>query len=142
VIARSAALSLRLLRLGGRRAMTRASPAGIGIVVGTALLAVALGAVHGWDARDDRAGWRTGDVAAGAGAPVALLRTTVDAAAGRVVHRVDVAAVAPGAPAPPGAAEDPGPGRDVVLARARRARPRAPAGPARRPVPGTGRSDR
>jgi hypothetical protein len=104
------ALSLRLLRLGGRRAVASAALVGVGIAMGTALLAVALGAVHGWDAREDRAGWRTGDMGAAAGAPVALLRTTLDAAAGRVVHRVDVAAIAPGAPAPPGLPRIPAPG--------------------------------
>jgi hypothetical protein len=101
---------MRLLRLGGRRAVAAASLVGIGIAMGTALLAVALGAVHGWDAREERAGWRTGDVVAESGAPVALLRTSLDAAAGRVVHRVDVAAVAPGAPAPPGLPRIPTPG--------------------------------
>ena len=110
MIARTAALSMRLLRLGGRRAVAAASLVGIGIAMGTALLAVALGAVHGWDAREERAGWRTGDVVAESGAPVALLRTSLDAAAGRVVHRVDVAAVAPGAPAPPGLPRIPAPG--------------------------------
>ena len=103
-------LSARLLRLGGRRAVTSAALVGIGIAMGTALLAVAIGAVHGWDARGERAGWRTGDVVAGTGAPAALLRTTLDAAAGQVVHRVDVAAVAPGAPAPPGLPRIPAPG--------------------------------
>jgi hypothetical protein len=104
------ALSMRLLRFGGRRAVASAALVGIGIAMGTALLAVALGAVHGWDAREERAGWRTGDVAAGAGAPVALLRTTLDAAAGRVVQRVDVAALTPNAPAPPGLPRIPEPG--------------------------------
>ncbi|QYN35375.1 hypothetical protein K1T35_44895 [Pseudonocardia sp. DSM 110487] len=108
-------LSIRLLRLGGRRAVASAALVGIGITMGTALLAVALGAVHGWDAREDRAGWRTGDIVAGTGAPVALLRTDLDAAAGRVVHRVDVAAVAPGAVpreggVPPGLPRIPAPG--------------------------------
>ena len=67
MIAGTAAMSLRLLRLGGRRAGTSAALVGVGIAVGTALLAVALGGVHGWDAREDRAGWRTGDIVAGAG---------------------------------------------------------------------------
>jgi hypothetical protein len=110
VIVRTAALSLWLLRRGGRRAATSAALVGIGIAVGTALLAVALGAVHGWDARDARAGWRTGEVAATGGEPVALLRTSLDAAAGRVVHRVDVAAVRPGAAPPPGLPRIPAPG--------------------------------
>jgi FtsX-like permease family protein len=101
---------MRLLRLGGRRAVASAALVGVGMAMGTALLAVAIGAVHGWDAREDRVGRRTGDVVAGAGAPVALMRTTRDAAAGRAVHRVDVAAVDPGAPAPPGLPRIPAPG--------------------------------
>lgn len=110
MIASTTALSLRLLRLGGRRAATSAALVGIGIAIGTALLAVALGAVHGWDAREDRAGWRSEDVVAAAGTPVALVRTSVDSAAGQVVHRVDVAAVVPDAPAPPGLLRMPAPG--------------------------------
>lgn len=110
MITSTTALSVRLLRLGGRRAAASAALVGIGIAIGTALLAVALGAVHGWDAREDRAGWRSGDVAAAAGTPVALVRTSLDAAAGQVVHRVDVAAVVPDAPAPPGLLRMPAPG--------------------------------
>jgi hypothetical protein len=109
VILRTAALSLRLLRLGGRRAATSAALVGIGIAVGTALLAVALGAVHGWDAREARAGWRTEQPVPATGEPMALLATGTDAAAGRPVHRVDIAALRPGA-APPGLPRIPGPG--------------------------------
>ncbi|OZM82596.1 FtsX-like permease family protein [Pseudonocardia sp. MH-G8] len=105
----TAALSLRLLRLGGRRAAASAALIGIGITVGTALLAVALGAVHGWDAREARAGWRTEQPVRASGAPVAMVGTSTDAAAGRPLQRVDIAGLAP-TPPPPGLPRVPGPG--------------------------------
>jgi hypothetical protein len=105
----TAALSLRLLRLGGRRAATSAALIGIGITVGTALLAVALGAVHGWDAREARAGWRTEQPVPATTAPVAVVATSTDAVAGRPLHRVDIAGTAPTAP-PPGLPRVPAPG--------------------------------
>jgi hypothetical protein len=109
VILPTAALSLRLLRLGGRRAATSVGLIGIGIAVGTALLAVALGAVHGWDAREARAGWRVDQLVASTGAPVAAVATSTDAVAGRPLHRVDIAALAPTTP-PPGMPRMPEPG--------------------------------
>jgi hypothetical protein len=109
VILRTAALSLRLLRLGGRRAATSAALVGIGIAVGTALLAVALGAVHGWDAREARAGWRTAQPVPAAGAAVAVIATSTDAVADRPLHRIDIAGLAPTAP-PPGLPRVPEPG--------------------------------
>ncbi|MCO1660294.1 FtsX-like permease family protein [Pseudonocardia humida] len=107
-------MSLRLLRLGGRRAWTAAGLMGAGVAVGTLLLAVAVGALHGWDARESRTGWRpaaqgpgTTDVPASA---VALVRTTGDRVAGQPLQVVDVAAVRPDAPAPPGLPRVPAPG--------------------------------
>jgi FtsX-like permease family len=106
------ALAMRLLRLGGRRAWTAAGLVGAGVAVGTTLLAVTLGALHGWDARESRAGWRADDpVPAAAGvAPVAALRVTTDVVAGRPLHRVDVADARPGAAPPPGLPRMPAPG--------------------------------
>ncbi|OLT13346.1 hypothetical protein BJF78_03000 [Pseudonocardia sp. CNS-139] len=100
----TAALSLRLLRLGGRRAVTSAALVGTGIAVGTMLLAVAFGALHGWDARDARTGWRA--------EPSAQVSVIPDAVAGRPMERVEVAA-APDAPAPPGLPRTPAPGEVV-----------------------------
>ncbi|WP_214403302.1 FtsX-like permease family protein [Pseudonocardia lacus] len=110
-------LSLRLLRLGGRRAWTAAGLMGAGVAVGTLLLAVAVGALHGWDARESRTGWRpaaqgpeTTDVPASA---VALVRTTSDRVAGQPLQVVDVAAVGTGtgpADVPPGLPHVPAPG--------------------------------
>lgn len=108
MIARTVGLSLHLLRAGGRRAVASAALAGAGIAIGTVLLSVALGLVHGWDARETRTGWRTGPLVAAD--PVALVRTTTDAVAGRPLQQVDLAALRPAAPAPPGLPRMPAPG--------------------------------
>jgi hypothetical protein len=110
VILRTAALSLRLLRLGGRRACTSAGLIGAGIAVGTVLLAVAFGAVNGWDARDARSGWRTESPVRTSAGAVALLLTSTDVAAGRPLDRVDLAVLQPGLAPPPGLPRTPAPG--------------------------------
>jgi FtsX-like permease family len=106
------ALALRLLQLGGHRAWTAAGLVGAGVAVGTTLLAVTLGALHGWDAREARTGWRGGDpVPAVAGTPpVAALRVATDVAAGRPLHLVDVVDPRPGVAPPPGLPRMPAPG--------------------------------
>ena len=110
MILRTAGLSLRLLRLGGRPALTSAGLVGAGIAVGTVLLAVAFGAIHGWAAREERSGWRTEEPIQASAAPVALLRTTPDVVAGRALDRVDLAALQPGLAPPPGLPRVPAPG--------------------------------
>lgn len=112
-------LSLRLLRLGGRRAWTAAGLVGAGVAVATALLMTALGALHGLDQRDLRTGWRT-PVVAGAAADgsgdvearraVATMRVRTDHAAGRPIETVDLAVLDPSAPPPPGLPRPPAPG--------------------------------
>jgi len=109
------ALSLRLLRLGGRRAWTAAGLVGAGVAMGTLLLAVAFGALHGWDARESRTGWRPAgqgpeDGAAASASTIALVRSTSDQVIGRPVQIVDVAPTRPDAGAPPGLSRMPAPG--------------------------------
>jgi hypothetical protein len=110
----AAALSLRLLRLGGRRAWTAAALMGAGVAMGTMLIAVAAGALHGWDAREARIGWRpaaqgpTADAAPTSA--VALVRTTADRVAGRDLQIVDLAPIRPDVGAPPGLPRMPAPG--------------------------------
>ena len=111
-----AGLSLRLLRLGGRRSWTAAGLVGAGVAVGTMLLTVALGALHGWDSRDARTGWRAGDHYSGSQqvAPadaVASVRVTSDRVAGRPLQVVDLVAPRPGAAPPPGLDPMPAPGQ-------------------------------
>ncbi|MBW0137786.1 FtsX-like permease family protein [Pseudonocardia abyssalis] len=110
-----ARLSLRLLRLGGRRAALSAGLVGAGVAVGTMLLALALGGVHGWDARDERTGWRT-DLAQRepAGSPVALAATRAEVVAGRSTEIVDLAGTVPGQAPPPGLVHVPAPGEVLV----------------------------
>ncbi|QJY46217.1 FtsX-like permease family protein [Pseudonocardia broussonetiae] len=108
-----ARLSLRLLRLGGRRAALAAGLVGAGVAVGTVLLSLALGGIHGWDAREERTGWRAdlGQRGGGPpGEPVALAASRTEHAAGRSLQVVDLAVTAPGTPPPPGLPRVPGPG--------------------------------
>lgn len=115
MIARSAALGLRLLRLGGPRAWASAALVGVGVTVGTALLAVVLGALHGWDAREARMGWRIDDAMAMPAAttvaePVALVRTQTDTVDGHRFTVTDLALLRADTPLPPGFDRVPAPG--------------------------------
>jgi hypothetical protein len=91
---------------------------GIGVAVGTLLLALALGGLHGWDAREARTGWRAdlgyGRPAAGdtsrAAAPAVLAAGRTEHAAGRPVAVVELAVHRSDAGPPPGLARVPAPG--------------------------------
>ncbi|WP_344423264.1 hypothetical protein [Pseudonocardia ailaonensis] len=130
-------LSLRLLRLGGPRAWTTAGLVGAGVAVASALLAVALGALHGLDSREARTGWRTPAAAAPGEPVIAQVRTRVDHAAGKPITQVDVVAPGPAAPGPatPGpavpGATGPGPATPVPSGGTT-----APPGLPRLPAPG------
>lgn len=105
--------SLRLLLAGGRRAATAAGLVGAGVAVATMLLAVTLGALHGWDAREARTGWRLDPDRVGGTSqiadPAGTVRVRVDAVAGRSMDVVDVSTSRPTA-APPGLPRVPAPG--------------------------------
>lgn len=107
---RTAALALRLLRLGGRRAALSAGLIAAGVAVGTMLLTLALGGLHGWDTREARTGWRA-DLSSvdSAADPVVLAAGRTEYAAGRPIEVVEVAGVGPTAP-PPGLSRMPAPG--------------------------------
>lgn len=108
---RTAAFALRLLRLGGPRAWASAGLVGAGVAVGTILLAVALGALHGWDEREARIGWRSeSGSAAPVADPVARVAVTSDRVADRSMQVVELSATKPGAAPPPGIARMPAPG--------------------------------
>ena len=110
----TARLALRLVRLGGSRAALSARLVGIGVAVGTVLLALALGGLHGWDARDARTGWRSdlgsGPPDAAAAAPAVLASGRSEHAAGQLVEVVELAVAAPDLGPPPGLARVPAPG--------------------------------
>ncbi|MET0188226.1 MAG: hypothetical protein ABW212_04450, partial [Pseudonocardia sediminis] len=106
----AARLALRLLRLGGRPAWTSAGLVAAGVAMATALLCVALGALHGLDERQSRTAWRDPAPAASTADAVAQLRTRTDAVAGRPVTEVTLAAPRTGAAPPPGLPRMPSPG--------------------------------
>ncbi|WP_232661700.1 FtsX-like permease family protein [Pseudonocardia sp. TRM90224] len=110
MIGRTAGLSLRLLRLGGRRAWFSAGLVGAGVAVGAMLLAVAIGALNGWDARESRIGWRSGAAEGSTAAPVASVRVIDDRVAGQPMQIVDLVDPRPGVAPPPGLARVPAPG--------------------------------
>lgn len=113
-LVRMAGLSLRLLRLGGRRAWTSAGLVGAGVAVGTMLLAVAVGALHGWDERETRIGWRTEvssqNATGSSDAAIAHVRVRSDRVADRPMDLVDLVDPRPGAAPPPGLPRMPAPG--------------------------------
>ncbi len=109
----TARLALRLVRLGGPRAALSAGLVGVGVAVGTLLLAFALGGLHGWDAREARTGWRADLGYERPGAPVAvpavLAAGRTEHAAGRPVAVVELAVTGAAGP-PPGLERVPAPG--------------------------------
>ena len=113
-----AALSVRLLRLGGRRAALSAGLVGVGVLVGTMLLALALGGVHGWDAREQRIGWRADLAESGPGASpdgaVAVAAIRTEYVGERPVAIVELATLRPDATPPPGLPRVPAPGETWV----------------------------
>lgn len=113
-LVRMAGLSLRLLRLGGRRAWTSAGLVGAGVAVGTMLLAVAVGALHGWDEREARIGWRTdvslGDASGASAAAIVHVNVRSDRVADRQLDLVDLVDPRPGTTPPPGLPRMPAPG--------------------------------
>jgi hypothetical protein len=107
-----ARLALRLVRLGGPRAALSAGLVGVGVAVATALLAFALGGLHGWDAREARTGWRAEPETGGPGAaaPALLVASRTEHAAGRPIAVVELAVTDPAAGPPPGLPRAPEPG--------------------------------
>ncbi|SDS47363.1 FtsX-like permease family protein [Actinopolymorpha singaporensis] len=112
-------LSLRLLRVGGRRGLLAVGLTAGAVAVCTALLLAAVAANVAFAGRADRDAWRHPDHAAPPSKAVALEGTSLDYVRGQVVTVVDLAALhgtdgadgRPGAlPAPPGMARFPAPG--------------------------------
>ncbi|MET9018720.1 FtsX-like permease family protein [Actinopolymorpha sp. NPDC004070] len=108
-------LSLRLLRVGGRRGLLAVGLTAGAVAVCTALLLAAVAANVAFAGRADRDAWRHPGHAAAPGKAVALEGTSLDYVRGQVVTVVDLAALretgGTGAlPAPPGMARFPAPG--------------------------------
>ncbi|GAA2900983.1 ABC transporter permease [Streptosporangium fragile] len=101
-------LSWRLLRGGGRRGLLGAGLTAVAVAVSTALLLFAVVANLGFQGRADREAWRN-PVAATGGA-VAIEAVRKDYVRDRQITVVDLAALGPGAPPPPGLDRFPAPG--------------------------------
>ena len=115
-------LGLRLTLSGGRETMVRLAVTAAAVAVGVALLLAVLAEFHAFQANADRQCWECTGTSSAA-APGALLlparlpahgelwNDSADFYQGQTIERLDVAALGPGAPVPPGIAELPGPGQ-------------------------------
>lgn len=101
-------LAWRLLRGGGRRGMLGSALTVVAVAVSTSLLLFAVAANLAFQGRADREAWRN-PVAATRDA-VAIEAVHLDHVDDRPITVVDVAALEPGAPAPPGLDRFPAPG--------------------------------
>jgi len=106
-------LSLRLTLRSGREALVRLLVTAAAVAAGVALLLGVLGELHAFESNAYKACW---SCTHGASVPAALpahgelWNSSVDFYRGQTVSRLDVAALGPGAPVPPGVARLPAPG--------------------------------
>jgi hypothetical protein len=106
-------LSLRLTLHSGREALVRLLITAAAVAVGVALLLGVLGELHAFESNADKACW---SCTQGASVPATLpghgdlWNNSVDFYQGHTISRLDVAALGPGAPLPPGVSRLPAPG--------------------------------
>jgi hypothetical protein len=106
-------LSLRLTLRSGREALVRLLVTAAAVAVGVALLLCVLGELHAFESNAYKACW---SCTQGASVPAALpahgelWNNSVDFYQGQTLRRLDVAALGPGAPVPPGVSRLPAPG--------------------------------
>ena len=107
-------LGLRLTLSSGREAFTRLLLTTAAVTLGVAVLLGVLAEFHAFQASSNRSCW---ECTQGAAVPKALpsrgelWNYSVDYYQGRTIERLDLAALGPGAPVPPGASRLPGPGQ-------------------------------
>ena len=115
-------LGLRLTLSGGRETMVRLAVTAAAVAVGVALLLGVLAEFHAFQANADRQCWECTGTSSAAAPGASLLparlpahgelwNDSADFYQGQTIERLDVAALGPGAPVPPGIAELPGPGQ-------------------------------
>lgn len=110
-------LAFQLIRHSGRESLTRLLVTAAAVAVGVAILLAVLADFNAFRVTNDRACWECtqGAAVTAAGACPAsgaeLWAFTEDIYAGQSIERVDVAALGPGAPVPPGIRALPGPGQ-------------------------------
>ena len=107
-------LSLRLTFNGGREAIVRLVITALAVALGVGMLLTTLAGINAVNTQNGRYAWlETGFTPgphAAPGASSVLWRETADEFRGTEIGRVDVAAVKPGSPVPPGIAHLPKPG--------------------------------
>lgn len=108
----TARLALRLLRDSRPMGRLEAALPTTALAVATALLLLTLGASVAFGVRAQRTAWRSPEVAAGR--PTAVYASATDTVRGRPILVVDVAALSPSAPPPPGLHAFPRPGEVYV----------------------------
>ncbi|GGL44354.1 FtsX-like permease family protein [Planomonospora parontospora] len=101
-------LGWRLLRAGGRRGLLGAALTAVAVTVSTALLLFAVSANLAFEGRGDREAWRNPVPAQGRAVAVQSVR--VDYVRDERITVVELAALEPGAPPPPGLDRFPAPG--------------------------------
>jgi FtsX-like permease family len=111
-------LAFRLTLSGGREAVTRLVITAVAVALGVGLLLAALAAIHALGAQSLRSGWLTStgaprDLSApvAPGASPELWLPSYDGYGNQKIDRVDVAALGPHSPVPPGIPALPGPGQ-------------------------------
>ncbi|HTW04356.1 MAG TPA: FtsX-like permease family protein [Streptosporangiaceae bacterium] len=106
-------LGLRLALRGGREALIRLLVTTVAVAVGVAVLLCVLADFHAFQVSNNRPCWEC-TVAAAKSAPrasEALWNSSADFYEGQTIERLDVAALGPNAPVPPGITRLPGPGQ-------------------------------
>ncbi len=107
-------LGLRLVLNSGREALTRLIVTTLAVAAGVALLLAVLAEFHAFQADSNRACW---ECTQGTALPATLpsrgeaWNYSADYYQGQTIERLDLAALGPGAPAPPGVSRLPGPGQ-------------------------------
>ncbi len=107
-------LGLRLVLNSGREALTRLIVTTLAVAAGVALLLAVLAEFHAFQSDSNRACW---ECTQGSALPGTLpsrgeaWNYNVDYYQGRTIERLDLAALGPGAPVPPGISRLPGPGQ-------------------------------
>jgi FtsX-like permease family len=112
---------LRMSLRGGREAATRLALTTLAVAIGVALLLCVLADFHAYQASSNRSCWEcTGTTGPGGPAPstappatprAELWNYSADYYQGQTIERLDVAALGPGAPVPPGVSRLPGAGQ-------------------------------
>jgi hypothetical protein len=106
-------LGLRLSLRGGREALVRLVLTAVAVAVGVAVLLCVLADFHAFQVSNNRPCWECTASAPRNAAPASeeLWNTSADFYQGQTIERLDVAALGPHAPVPPGISRLPGPGQ-------------------------------